>query len=59
MYKIEILEKIERVKNLMQELEFKTLFYNQPLNEESQKNYAKYQRMLTELNTELKIMNKA
>ncbi len=53
MYKIEIINEMDRVKNLMQELEFKTLFYNQPLSIKNQTLYADYQNILTELQDEL------
>ena len=53
MYKIEIIEEMNRVKNLMQELEFKTLFYNQPLNTKNQTLYVEYQTTLTELQEDL------
>ena len=59
MHKIEILNEIDRVKNLMQEIEFKTLFYNQPLSTKLQVTYVEYQDTLTELQDELNIINKA
>ena len=59
MYKIEIINEIDRVKNLMQEIEFKALFYNQPLSTELQLTYAQYQGLLSKLHEELNIINKA
>jgi len=57
MYKIEILDEINRVKNLMQEIEFKALFYNQPLSTESQLTYVLHQGRLTELQDKLNELN--
>ena len=59
MYKIEIIEEMNRVKNLMQELEFKTLFYNQPLSTTNQILYVEYQTLLTELQNKLNKINNA
>ena len=59
MYKIDIINEIDRVKNLMQEIEFKALFYNQPLSTKLQVTYVEYQDTLTELQDELNIINNA
>jgi len=59
MYKIEIINEMDRVKNLMQEIEFKALFYNQKLSEINQVTYVEYQEILTELQEELNKINNA
>ncbi len=59
MYKIEIIEEMNRVKNLMQEIEFKALFYNQELSTELQLTYVLHQGRLTELQNKLNSINNA
>ncbi len=59
MYKIDIINEITRVKNILQELEFKALFYNQPLSEKNQLTYVEYDNMLTGLYEELNKINNA
>lgn len=53
MYKIEILEEIEKVKSSMQEIEFKKLFYNIVLSEDLQQEYVNYSNQLTKLQNKL------
>ncbi len=59
MYKMDIINEINRVKNILQELEFKALFYSQPLSEKNQLTYVEYNTMLTGLLEELNKINNA